>query len=480
LRRAAALMLVFMPLMLSTLAAFWVVQLVFGHVHPLTVALGMVLLGVSVDYPIHLLLHKSPRQAWLGVRLAIVTTLVGYLSWFALTSEGFSQLAWFSVSGLVFMLVILAWMRRLGAGAVGLSAPSSLSQPLPSGLALLLLLPFLAWGVKPLYWQDDLASMSPISPQALAQDGQLRQLFGQPQVDQIVLVDAANEAALLQKLDALEPSLAALAAQGVLAQSLSLADWLPSAARQSARQQMLPDQAALMAAVSELALPFRAEHWQPFFDAVAQTANLPVLDVRGFSAQALDWQQAFLPYLVRVDEQQAVARIWLFDVRDSAALAQWARDEGVELVQQRAFIEAQIAELRQRVSQILFLMLVLFVLGLALSYRRLRPVLSVAGSVILTALVTLSSLHALLPALSVFHLVALVLVLAMSVDYAVFAEQVKRQTGDLVSVNTALITSLLTFSLLLLAPIPLLVAMGQTLVIGVLSAYLSARLLHRV
>lgn len=479
LRRIAAVAWVFIPLALSALFSTLMVQWLFGHVHPLTLALGMVLLGVSIDYPLHLLLNKTSNQAWFGVRIAILTTLAGYLSLFIFSAEGFRQLAVFAVSGFVFLFALFIGLRALKWQPCLRDYSLRLARPASRWLGLLPLLALLALVLKPIHWQDDLAALSPVPAELLAQDGQLRSWFQQPQVDQLLLVSGATTQAVLQRLEQLQPSFMALQTQGVLRASLSVVDWLPSAQRQAQRQQDLPTEEAIMHALETLNLPFRATHFTDLFADLEQARTADILTPAQFEQQALEWQQAVLPFLLSEREGETVARIVLFNVQDANALADWAQAEGLELLVQRRFIQAQVAELRVTLLSVLSGMIALFILALALIYR--RPVVwgRMAFSLLLTALTTLGLLHAFLPALSVFHLVALLLVMAISVDYAVFIEQAKRTSASLLSVNTALITSLLTFGLLLFTPIPLLVAMGQTLIVGVLSAYWMTRWVHR-
>ncbi len=72
----------FVPLATGTLLGTLAVQTVFGSIEAMTLALGVVLIGVAVDYPIHALaaLGQSPQQAWRNwpvIRLGALSSLVG-------------------------------------------------------------------------------------------------------------------------------------------------------------------------------------------------------------------------------------------------------------------------------------------------------------------------------------------------------------------------------------------------------------------
>ncbi len=93
-------------------------------------------------------------------------------------------------------------------------------------------------------------------------------------------------------------------------------------------------------------------------------------------------------------------------------------------------------------------------------------------------------------AVTVFHLLAGFLVVAIGLDYSLFARQAKLESGTsrephdggdaMQSVTIAWMTTILTFGCLLWTSIPILVAIGQTLVVGVIWVYLLARWQNRV
>lgn len=484
LRSLHAVAWVFIPLLGAAALSGWVVSVVFGGINPIALALGMVLLGVTVDYPIHILLSRAGRyQAWRGVRLALITTLLGYLSLFFLNNEGLQQLAVFATGGLLISLLLIRLLVYSNVQSGVVSSVKRKTYPSKEIQYIGWLIPglvVLVFFFKPIVWQDDLAALSPVSASVMENDGKLRAWFGQPQIDQLLLVRAKNDEQLRERLEELEPKLEQLKSEGVLGDSLSLANWLPSTKRQLERQHVLPENETLSTRLTELAIPLQPKHFEGFFSELDQIRHLPVLDLTDLKQHAMDWQKAMIPLLIFEDENQVIGRILLSEVKNSSRLAVWAEKNEVSYLIQRQFIKEKTSRLRLDIINLSVLLMGLLLLGLTFSYRRIKPVLTIGGGVLLGVLITLGTLNVLISSFSVFHLIALLLVMGMGVDYGIFAEQAKRLKTDLVSVEAALMTSLLTFSLLLFSGVPLLIALGQTLIVGVLAMYGSARLIQRI
>jgi predicted exporter len=115
----------------------------------------------------------------------------------------------------------------------------------------------------------------------------------------------------------------------------------------------------------------------------------------------------------------------------------------------------------------------LLVAALLLTLRRPALVLRVAAPVACAVLVTLAVLGALGISLTLFHLAALLLMVGVSIDYALFLNQPGQGSADddsrtLGSVLNCNATTLLTFGLLAFCRNPVLQGIGITVATGVL------------
>ena len=279
----------------------------FGTVHGITLAFGVTLLGVAIDYPLHLFSHLDGREPavrallkiWPTLRLGVLTTTIGYLAMVGSELVGLQQLAVFAVSGLLAAATVVRWVLPplLGARAVTVGNVSGLA-PVPPGhgnrvrlmmlAAALLALVYLLLSPHPL-WQADLAALSPVPEQVRAQDAQLRRQLGAADLTHLLLVAGDTEEQVLQRCESLKPALMQLRQDGTIGAFLLPSDLLPSVQRQQIRQETLPPAAQLQRQLSAAAdgLPYRAGLFQPFVAAVADAATLRPLtpeDIAGTRA----------------------------------------------------------------------------------------------------------------------------------------------------------------------------------------------------
>ncbi|MBA3731673.1 MAG: MMPL family transporter, partial [Gammaproteobacteria bacterium] len=85
-RSGLVLLLAFAPLASAILVAVVTAGLLFGVVFGITLAFGMTLLGVAMDYPVHVFSHRrrdeavdgTLRRVWPILRLGVVSTALGY------------------------------------------------------------------------------------------------------------------------------------------------------------------------------------------------------------------------------------------------------------------------------------------------------------------------------------------------------------------------------------------------------------------
>ena len=298
-RRISSLFLSALPLVSAGLVALAAVSALFGTVHGITLAFGFTLLGVAQDYPTHLLSHCRPntdardvaRELWPTLAIGIASTCLAYSTLLLAGVSGLAQLACFSVAGLAvaglttrFVLpqLMAAPSRDFASSALLGRIWSSIARlPRPAwavGLALIVCIAVIALARQPL-WENDLGKLTPVPADLLAQDQALRAQLGTADVRYLLVVDANDTQAVLARLEALEPSLAALVTNGAVTGYDDAARYLPTVATQLRRQARLPDASALASAL-ETALagtPFREDVFAPFLADVARAKTAPPL-----------------------------------------------------------------------------------------------------------------------------------------------------------------------------------------------------------
>jgi predicted exporter len=506
-----------LPLASAGLAGLGAVALLFTEVHGITVAFGFTLIGVVQDYPIHFFSHQragvSPwanvRALWPTLATGVVATCIAYVTFLFSGVDGLRQLAVFTIAGLATAALATRFAlpalvdpgTRDFADSPRLQRLWSRIARLPRPRWSLLALAFACIATIALargpFWQNDLSKLTPVPPDAMAQDTRLRAELGAPDVRYVLVVRGDHAEAVLRASERLRPALDALAADRAIAGYDMAARYLPSIATQRARQAKLPDDATLHAALDTALAdtPFRADAFEDFVaDVAAARAAKPLTanDLKGTPLATRVEGLLLLP-LPRLGEGQArearhgegsaTALISLAGLADAETVARIATQNGAELLDMKQASESLVAEYRGRVLlALLFAALLLATtvwIALRSPYRTLRVLLPMA----LTTLVILAVLRASGVELTLFHLVALILAAGLGLDYALFFEHAGDDRDDqLRTLHAVIVCSLMTllvFALLALSSIPVLRAIGSTVAIGVLSNFVLALLIAR-
>ena len=153
---------------------------------------------------------------------------------------------------------------------------------------------------------------------------------------------------------------------------------------------------------------------------------------------------------------------------------------GVHFFDQLQFLNDVYAEFRSTTVRQIFTGNFLVIGLLLLRYRRLRPALAAFFPSVLVSLILLGSFAGLGVETSLLHVVGLVMVLGMGVDYGVFvvdsASHPEEMGVTMLSTFLGSITTVFTFGVLALSQHPALRALGITIGVGILLSFLLAPL----
>ena len=180
------------------------------------------------------------------------------------------------------------------------------------------------------------------------------------------------------------------------------------------------------------------------------------------------------------DGKQWLGVVQLTDVPAAARLAQWAKTAptGVEYVDVKAVTKGMVTHFRNEAIGYLLLGLLLIIGLLRFGLHGWRALVPVLLPVAAALVLTLVLLHLLGVMLSLFNLVALLLVLGIGIDYGLFfsrggPDDEFQRTGHALALCA--ISTVSVFGILALSHIPVLRAIGLTVALGVTLAYLLAR-----
>ena len=332
----------------------------------------------------------------------------------------------------------------------------------------------------------DLASLSPVPRVEQDADSQLRADIGAPDVRHLVVINGKDRESALLQAEKVAPVLSALRDQGVLASFDSPAAILPSASAQRLRQAALPDGPVLRAnlARAQDGLDFRANSFEGFLEDVGRARAQPLLErsTLGHTKLALRFDTlliargvgfaAMMP-LHGVTDADAITRA-LTHVEGGDVTVVDLKRESDHLYQ--SYVNDVVLYALLGVAAI-----VLLLLATLRSLVRVGAVLApLAAAVIITAAVmTFGDAR-----LSLFHLVGLLLVVAVGSNYSLFFDrQVAQASGrerTVVSLAFANLATVIGFGILSLSKVPVLNAIGSTVGLGaVLCLVFSAVLVPR-
>ena len=496
------------PLLLSLwviasgiLLAFTASMYLFPKLHLITLVFGSSLIGVAIDYAFHYLSsffqqrgnghsHASEhlKSVFKGISLGMLSSVLAYGVLAFSPFPGLQQIAAFSALGLfgawLTVVLLLPWM--LSHFTINHALPLSPFYPWyittwPRWLQknrkpmLLLLSVYLASSTLFFEAVDDIRILEKPNDELYAQEQKMKAITQQQQAGQFFLVSAKTTAELLHNEKALLAELKPLMGSAFSGYQ-ALSELYPNAQQQQKDYDLLKksivERGQLQAMLNELGLESN------YIDKINQALGQDDIDILGFESwlQAMSepLQQLFLGCELMCASIISISGIHqLTPLQD---LGEARRDFGVIWVDPVANVNAVLAEYRG--LSVYFIVISLAVVLLILTvFLNFTAALRILMTPVLAMLICVATLSFLPLNFSLFNVFALLLVLGISLDYAIFQYLAEghRQTTAL-AILLSLITTLMAFGLLALSSTMLIQAFGITLAIGIAVAFLIAPL----
>jgi predicted exporter len=482
---------------IGCLGALSVCMLVFGRVHLMTLVFGATLIGVAQDYGIYFLCKRLGTNAGIdsstlmrrlmpSLALTLAAAAIGYAGLALTPFPGLRQMAVFSVTGLVFAwLTVVCWFpslvrpgtlvetRLARRYSTGLARWPVLRADRRSVLVVLAITAIAAFGWFRLGTSNDIRSLQNPPKQLVEEQMKLGKLMDAPTPVQFYLVRGADADTVLQREERLKQRLDKLAVKRTISGYQAISNWVPSASAQAARQKLVMEKLADEGGALSALAPRLDEDAAWVAGMRERMPVMPALTVDRFlsSPAGEPWRHLWLG---KVDGTHAsIVALRGVSLTGLAELQQAAAGmEGVQWVDKISEISTVLGRYQRYMTwTLLFSYGAVFCL-LSLRYRAsawraLAP--TAAGSAIVIALLGLIGQQ-----LQLFHVLALLLLLGIGVDYGVFfqerSEHGKATAWMAVSLSAA--STLLSFGLLALSKTPALQAFGITMLLGTLLVWL--------
>lgn len=490
-RQPRLVLLAALPIIMGFLAGLTLVSLLFDTVHGITLAFGFTLLGIAVDYPLHLFSHAGHdsgsaaiRRIWPTMLLGAISTIIAYLALAFSGSQGLAQLGVFTAGGVaVAVLATRTWLPLLLRPGQRATADPTGSPHMPR-LRYVFATVVLVLSLLPIYrtldaglWDDSLASLSPVPEARLAADNALRSAAATPDMRYQLVHHGDSLEALLRDSETVDLLLAKAVDDGLLESWQSVSQLLPSRRSQQRRQGAIPDQQILAERMSTALIdtPFRDNAFAAFIESARAAKTLPLLMPQDVAATPLrSWLDS---HLLQLDEQW-VALISV--VQPAAAslaqrVAEW--DVSVDFVDLQAASIDLMRDYRGGAARTI-LVAALLIVGLLWYVRgQFRQTLWIVLTVATALSATVAVIVTVHGSLTVIHLVALLLVLGLGLDYALFlsrTESVSERRATDKGVLACAASTTLAFGILAGSTIPVLRFLGLTVAAGSAASFLIA------
>lgn len=489
--RSIRSLLAFLPAILGMWVGVTLCVLLFGKIHVMTLVLGASLIGVTIDFPLHYLSKAWRDNQWdswgvlqatlSGLTLGVITNAIGYLALAFTPFPALTQVAVFSVAGLLAAYLttvcLLPWLFQAHQMYLS-STPVKIMQWLLDIRAHLLskvsnvtlalaLIIFTLGGLWHLQVKDDLRAW--VNPEAnlLTQAQQIGQITGYQPTSQFFLVRADSEALLFSRLQQITDQLDHAIQQQYLTSYMAPNQLLAGKVGSPSLQQVTANLSAeQFAGLVDVGIAPELLTYE-----LQQLSQLPERDSQAVlqNSFAEPWRNLWL----QQDDGSFASMVSLQGVKqldDLAALATGI--DGVTWVDRPAelnqlFKQTQTTAIELKIiSSVLILIVLSFALGV-------RGALVTVGVSLCAAVVAAACLGWMGQTLTLFSLFGLLLVTAIGVDYAIIMyEGVGGAAVSLLGTFLAAVTTWLSFGLLGVSSTPVVSSFGIAVTLGLLFCFL--------
>ena len=494
--------LVLLSISVGLLGAVSVCWLLFGRIHLLTMVFGASLIGVAQDYGMYYLSHRLGQDRSLdaghllrrllpALALTLLAAVIGYMGLALTPFPGLRHMAVFSASGLVFAwLTVVCWFppliqtTSLRGGALARVYGRALahwprwSMRTPSLWLAGALAVMVALGCSRLSVNDDIRSLQTPPATLLRDQIKLGRLLDAPTPVQYYLLRAASQEELLQREEALKVRLDPLVAAGRLSGYQAMSNWVPSARTQQRRRELV--ESKLLASGGPLFALAQAIGETPVWAATSadylRRSAAPMTVESFLQARASEpWRHLWLGKVEGAGVYGSMVALRGLQYASLPQLAQAAQGlEGVQWVDRVAEISSVLGRYRHDMALVL---LGAFVLVYGMLYVRYRlRAWRVLAPTALACVITLALLGLLGQPLQLFHILALMLLLGVGVDYGIFMQEQPERglAAPWLAVGLSAANTILSFGLLALSQTQALQAFGLTMLLGTALVWLGA------
>ncbi|MEZ9566717.1 MMPL family transporter [Vibrio artabrorum] len=486
-RSALPLTLSLLSISTGLLVALVSTVAIFGKIHLFSLVFGASLIGVSIDYSFHFLTDrlaagnqwqsdKGLKHIFVAITLGLLTSLIGYLGLLVAPFPGLQQLALFSSIGLIAAYAsVVCWYPILAAkpsqdrplpfATLWLTWLNLWSQPkFRIGLPLVVTILSVA-SLSLVRYDDDIRQLQAMPEHLKQQEQAIAELSGLGNAQNMLLITAKNNQALLEKLTLISTELDALVDRQGISGYRSINQHLPSKQEQYNNYQLVKQLYANQSTQLQTTLGW------PIFP---ELPKYQPITLNEFLASPVS--EPVRPLWLTPINGQAASVILIKDVTNSDQFSQWlnssfAQQQGVRFLNKADEISSLFAEYRVKITELL--LIAFAVIGMVLGWRYgVKQSLLMLLPSLIAGVAGLAVTGILGSTLNLFNLLGLILILGIGIDYTLFFAEQKKSLSTLLAITLSGLTTLLSFGLLSLSQTHAIHSFGITVLTGIFVAWL--------
>ena len=491
----ASLKPLFMVLLtLATAIAFGVagVFTVFSSVHLITFVLAISLIGICVDYSFHALCESEDNNQPVNsvarsLFIGFLTTAIGYAAILVSPLTQFKALSVFIVCGLLGALItvymIFPWFlkkRSCQQSAIAKLSATKLTKliGLPhyqtmlkvliaASVVVVVSVPLSTQNIEHSVFNDDVRLLNS-SPQSIINDEQRsREILAPSWSSQAIFVQADNAQQVLEREERLIAIIEQAINKDMLVDYLAISSWIPSIDQQDKNYQLL-EQATANQGFSQL------NQLTGQTTVLAPQDENDHLTVEKVLSSPLGEQ--FKSQFIEVESADSTKSyftvIRLKGIKDAAGLTQLlAAESHVHLFDKVEEITSILEYLRTQFSVVLLIAFIATAVLFSLIYG-VKSGVKASSLPALASILSLSLSFYWQGYLSLFNLIAALLVMALAIDYTVFYMEKGRSDKVVLAITLSMLSSCAAFGMLAFSTTPAVFSLGLTVLFGVICAYL--------
>lgn len=500
-RKLSLVLLTFLPIVIGCTVAFGLTLLVFERVHLITLAFGAGLIGVAIDYSLHYIcaalgqatnsssqsnIKKSVLSTILpSLILGLLSSIVAYAAQGMTPFPGLRQMAFFSATGLinawitvVLIFPIFRFNRAKWVDRSLMPLFNNLRNIWPNtsnknySVFLGLLLSLSLFQLTQIEINDDIRNLQTSPKSLIEREIETLRLINPPSFSQYLVLSATSAEQLLLLEESIQAELESLKQSNLLSDYQAITKHLSSQQKQKIQHQLLVD---------------RVYAPQQLLNEISLALQSPMIEHKAKEVFSLSTNHAMtVEQWLQEPASQAQRHLWLGEhnnrfyslitftglSQDATPQLEAMSNNNILYVDRLKSISNVLTQYR---SQLLGWIIaaytfILFLLCFKYRFQAWRIIAAPA----MASIFTIALLSAFGAQITLFNLLALLIVLGIGLDASIFLFDSKGSPHTWLAVNLSTLTTLFAFGLLGLCQTPVLHYFGITILFGIFLIWLLA------